>query len=228
MYTTVPRDVLGPPDPPGGHERLDALRLVPRDNVHVADEGPRGNGVDVDVFRREQLGQPPREVVEAGLAGRVGERVVVRHVEAVDGGDVDDLRRPLLARRGAQQRSEPLREEERPLQVHVEGLVPPLLRELVERRHPTRAGVVHQDVEAVLPRREFPGEGRDAVEPRHVVRDGDALPELRQLRRGARTDVRVPGRDVRAHPAADEFLRDHAADALAAPRDERDAAVEVE
>src|SRR5699024_12161157 len=71
--------------------------------------------------------------------------------DTVDGGDVDDLGEVAPRGRGGPQVGrECLCEEEHRLEVEVHDLVPPVLRELVERRAPGGTGVVDEAVQTRL------------------------------------------------------------------------------
>ena len=112
-------------------------------------------------------------------------------IDAVHRGDVDDLGRLLSARGVAQQRRQLLGEEEARLQVQVERLVPALLRELVETRHPTGAGVVDEDVQARLALRQRLRQATHAIERGEIRREVDAGAECRELGRGLPANVRL-------------------------------------
>ena len=165
-------------------------------------------------------------MVHGGLGGAVGEGVEGRRLQAVDGPDVDHPRRGPLGRRLAQQGQELLGQEEDALDVGVHHLVPAHLGEGLDGRAPGGAGVVHQDVELVLFRRQAGGKGLDAAHLREVGRQGDAGPAigLGQALGGGVADVRLARGDVDLGARCQEARSDHLADAARTAGDQGDLA----
>src|SRR4029077_11300119 len=108
------------------------------------------HGVDGDVPGPEFAGEYAGELVQAGLAGRVGVCVELGHAQAVDAADVDHPGRVIGRAGRLEQRQERPGQVERRLEVEVDDLVPAVGRELLERGAPVGAGVVDQDVDALL------------------------------------------------------------------------------
>lgn len=91
--------------------------------------------------------QHPTQLVQAGFARAVTERLKGRHADTVDGADVDHARRVAGRGSGLEEGRDELRDGEDAGQVQREDPRPSRVRELVVRRAPVGAGVVDQDVE---------------------------------------------------------------------------------
>ena len=118
-----------------------------------------------------------------------------------------------------------LGQEEGRLQVQVDHLVPAALGEFVEVCAPGGPGVVEQDVELIFLGQIGGGQRLDAIQGRHILRQGDALGSqlFRRLQAGrslARRDVDL------GRPGFEVSLGDHFADAARAAGDQSHLAVQ--
>jgi hypothetical protein len=93
-------------------------------------------------------------MVHGRFARRVGVDLGGRHVQPVDGPDVDDAGRISRARGLFQHRPQKLDQVEDGLQVHLQHRVPARVVEVVQRRRVQGARVVHQQMQPI----DLPGE----------------------------------------------------------------------
>jgi hypothetical protein len=149
-------------------------------------------------------------------------------VQAVDRPDVDDPGRFLDGARRLEQRQQEPGQVEHALHVQGQDALPRGLVELLQRRPPGRPGVVHEDVETVLPLGHGLGQAPALVLGGQVGGQGDALPHLRQLGRHFLAHVGLAGRDVDLRARLDEPPGDHQADAPGAPGDDGGLALDGE
>ncbi len=191
-----------------------------RGGHHLGLEGARRNGVDGD-GRGEPLGQMTRQLVHRRLRGGVGVRLERRHPYAVDRPDVDDACRLVHRSRLLQERHQELGQVEDALDVEGEHTLERRLVEVGQRRAPGGAGVVDQNVEGVLPRRQLVGQPPALGLGGQVGRNPDAGALLGELGRDLRHHVGLAGRDVDLDAGIDEALGDHLADAAGATGDQR-------
>ena len=212
-----------------------ALDLVPepfqRLLGHLAGEEPRRHRVDGDVAGSQLEGERSRQVVDRGLARRVGEGAVLkngRRPEAVHRADVDDPGGVVGGGRGREQRGEVAGQEEQRRHVQLDHLAEPRLRKRLVGRAPRRAGVVHQDVEPGGPLAEGPYQPAAVRVVGDVRGQGLAGPRGRQLGRGPFAGFQLPRRDPDGRPGLQEPLGDHSPDAAGPAGDQRRLAGEIE
>ena len=151
-----------------------------RGRHHLGLEGPRRDGVHRD-GRGEALGQVPGQLVHRRLRRRVRVRLERRHLDAVDRPDVDDAGRLLHRPRLLQQRHQEFGQVEDALDVEREHAFEGRLVEVRQRGAPGGAGVVDQDVERVLARRQLVGQAPALGLGGEVGGDADAGALLREL-----------------------------------------------
>ena len=194
---------------PAGHRRVDQAGM---------------NAVDADAGWANLGGHVAREGFDGQLAGRIM-RASGKDLSRLDGTDVHD---GALAALRNQPPAEDLRGHPAALQVHVDHVLPLLVRQLQERDDGLDAGVVDQDVDGteLLPR--LCEQAFEIFAFGDIARDGErAAPKptyvIGDLFR-PRIELQVVDDDVRAFRG--EGLRDAAADALPRSRYNGDPAFE--
>ncbi len=198
-----------------------------RGRHHLGLERPGCDGVDRDAGR-EALGQVAGELMHGRLGGRVGVGLERRHLDPVDGADVDHPGRRLLAACLLEQREHELRHVEDALHVEAEHPLEGGLVVVGQGGAPGGTRVVDQDVELVDPRRHLLAQAAALLLLGQVRRDGHTRPLLRELVRHLLADLRLARGDVDRRPGVDEALGDHPADAAAAAGHECGLAVDGE
>jgi hypothetical protein len=131
-----------------------------------------------------------------------------------------------LGRRGLEQRIERLRQEEGAFDVEVHDLVPACFGELFERRTPSGACIVDEDIELRLALRQRRGQRLAAFDCRDVHRQRDAVGA--QFGRGLLAGVGLARVDINFGACRDKALGHMATEILRSAGDKRDAAFKAE
>ena len=178
--------------------------------------GPGAIAFTVMCLRPRLPGEVTRQLVDRGLARRVGVRLEHRDLDPVDRTDVDHPRRVVGVAAASSKRQERARQKERRLDVEVEHLVPRVGGKLGEGRTPGRARVVHEHVQAASRARRSPPRagcrrlrrtGRPAGSRTSPIFESSAATSSHTSRlAGGDVDLRpgldVPSGDHRSDPAA--------------------------
>ena len=142
----------GPPMRPSGAEAaISSPRVARVASIIFDSKGPGATALTVMMPRPEPAGQHPGELVQAGLAGRVGVgRGFARQAQPVDAADVDHPGRGCRRYRPPRAAAGTPGSGRRPPEVEVDDLVPAVRGELLQGAAPVAAGVVDQDVDALF------------------------------------------------------------------------------
>jgi hypothetical protein len=213
-------------DAPKRRAGRDDVLVVPRRAIHLGSERAGSDRAHHDEVLHEVRGHAAREEDQGRLGCLIGVGLERIEPDPVDRSDVDHLGRALRAGGFRERRVEGLGQKERRLDVQVHDLVPAVLWELVERRSPGRARVVHQNVELGFAGEVVGGERATAVEGGYVVWDGDAAAGARELASGGGTLLGLARGDVDLRAGREEAGRDHLPDPARPSGDEGNAVLQ--
>jgi hypothetical protein len=176
----------------------------------------------------ELAGEHPGELVQAGLAGRVGVDGKLWYLQAVDAADVDHPGRVVGGSSRLEQRQERPGEIERRLEVEVDDLVPGATGKVRQGRAPGGAGIVDQDVDSILGPADLGGQPDAFLLAGQVGREGYHAAVRGELGDRGLPRLGLARADVDRRSGLQQAARHHQADPAGSPGDDGDLAGEIE